>query len=100
MFHEAITIAHIHDGIGHFAEDHAISRIGFCISFKATLLGNKSTSMTVLLRFSVGAAFKWHFFPGLPKRSPEIVPGWTFGTLDTHNSSLQPPIEVRSEPKL
>ncbi len=48
MFHEAISIAHIHDGTGHFAEDHAISRTGFGISFKATLFGNKSAPMTIL----------------------------------------------------
>ncbi|CAK9881336.1 unnamed protein product [Sphagnum jensenii] len=38
MFHEAITIAHIHDATGHFAEDHVISRTRFGILFKATLL--------------------------------------------------------------
>jgi len=32
MFHEAITIAHIHDSTGHFAEDHAIvvQGLAFC----------------------------------------------------------------------
>ncbi len=38
MFHEAITIANIHDATGHFAEDHVISRTRFGILFKATLL--------------------------------------------------------------
>jgi hypothetical protein len=31
-----------------FEEDHAISRTGFGISFKATLFGNKSAPMTIL----------------------------------------------------
>jgi len=48
MFHEAITIAHIHDGTGHFAEDHVISCTGFGISFKATFFGNKSAPMIIL----------------------------------------------------
>jgi len=48
MFQEAITIAHIHDGTGHFAEDHTISRTWFGISFKATLFNNKSAPMTIL----------------------------------------------------
>jgi len=47
-----------------------------------------------------GSYTEWHIFPGLPRRSPEIVPGWTPGTLDTHNSWLRPPIGVRSQPKL
>jgi hypothetical protein len=48
MFHEATTIAHIHDATGHFAEDHVISRTGFGILFKGTLLGKKSAPMTIL----------------------------------------------------
>ncbi len=40
------------------------------------------------------------FFSGLPRKSPEIVPGWTPGTLGTHISWLRPPIVVRSKPKL
>ncbi len=34
---EAITIAHIHDATGHFAEDHVISHTRSGILFKATL---------------------------------------------------------------
>ncbi len=40
------------------------------------------------------------FFPGLPRRSPETVSGYTLGTLGTHISWLRPPIGVRSKPKL
>jgi hypothetical protein len=47
MFHEAITIAHIHDGTGHFCERPRISCTGFGISFKAALLGSKSAPMTI-----------------------------------------------------
>jgi hypothetical protein len=48
MFQETISIAQIHDATCHFAKDHAISRPGFDISFKATLLGNKSAPRTIL----------------------------------------------------
>jgi hypothetical protein len=48
MFHEATTIAHIHDATGHFAEDHGISRTGFGILLKASL---RVTSMHRRLSF-------------------------------------------------
>ncbi len=44
--------------------------------------------------------YKWLFFPGLPRRSPETIPGWSPGTLGAHISRLQPPIGARSKPKL
>jgi len=34
----------------------------------------------------VEATSKWLFFPRLPSWSPEIVPGWSPGTLGAHNS--------------
>jgi hypothetical protein len=64
MFHEAITIAHIHDATCHFGKDHAISHTGFGISFKATLLSNKSAPMTILqsiLLFIIRGFFKFSF---------------------------------------
>ncbi len=48
------------------------------------------------LRYSTAPTSEWHFFSGLPRRSPETVPVWTFGTLVTHNSLLRPPIGMRS----
>jgi hypothetical protein len=62
-FPEAITIAHIQDATCHFAEDHVISRTGFGISFKATLL---ATSLHRRLSFRafflnnvIGRVFSW-----------------------------------------
>ncbi len=43
---------------------------------------------------------EWFFVPGLPRRSPEIVPVWTPGTLGAYNSQLRPPIGMRSEATL
>jgi len=45
----------------------------------------------------VEATSEWHFFPGLPRRSPEIVPDWTPRILGIHNFLLKPPIGMRSE---
>ncbi len=52
------------------------------------------------LRYSAAPTSQWHFFSGLPRRSPEIVPVWTPGTLEAHNSLLRPPIIMRSEENL
>ncbi len=52
------------------------------------------------LRYSAAPTSEWHFFPGLPRRSPEIVPIWTPGILVVHNSLLKPSIEMRSEASL
>ncbi len=52
------------------------------------------------LRRSVETTSKWLFFPGLPglpTGSPEIPP---CGTLEPHNFTSRPQIEVRSEAKL
>ncbi len=47
-----------------------------------------------------GPTSEWLFVPGLSKRSPEIVPVWTLGTLGAHNSQFIPPIGMRTEVKL
>ncbi len=47
-------------------------------------------------RYSAAPTSEWHFFPGLPRRSPETVMVWTPGTLATHNSLLKLPIGMRS----
>jgi hypothetical protein len=39
-------------------------------------------------------------FLGLPRRSPEIVSGWSLGTLGAHISQLQYPIGAKSKPNL
>jgi hypothetical protein len=39
------------------------------------------------MRLSAALASEWHFFPGLPKWSPETVSVWTPGTLGVHNFS-------------
>jgi hypothetical protein len=49
------------------------------------------------LRYSTAPTSEWHFFPGLPSRSLEIVSIWTPRTLGIHNSLLRPPIGMRFE---
>jgi len=56
--------------------------------------------------YSILCVAPWHphsngfLFPGRPRRSPEIVPVWTPGTLGTHNPRLRPLIGMRSEANL
>ncbi len=52
------------------------------------------------LRLSARHTSEWLFVPGLPKGSLEIGKVWTFTTLRNYNSSLRPPIRVRSKAKL
>ncbi len=52
------------------------------------------------LRYSAAPTSEWHFFPGLPSKSPETVPIWTLGTLTAHISLLRPLIRMRSKANL
>ncbi len=52
------------------------------------------------LLYSAAPTSKWHFFPGLPRRSPKTVPVWTPGILAIHNSLLRPLIGMRSKANL
>ncbi len=38
------------------------------------------------LHYSTTPTSEWHFFPRVPRRSPETVPVWTPETLAAHNS--------------
>ncbi len=52
------------------------------------------------LRLSTAPTSEWLFVPGLPRRSPKIVPVWTPGNLGAHNSQLRPLIGIRSKANL
>jgi hypothetical protein len=47
-----------------------------------------------------GGYIQMALFPGTPKLESRNCPDWSPGTLGAHNSRLQSPIAMRSEPKL
>jgi len=65
-------------------------------------LGEATTFPHIVFSAALGGGYiEMALFPGgLPRRSPETVLGWSPETLGAHISQLQPPIRVRSKPKL
>jgi hypothetical protein len=52
------------------------------------------------LHLFTGPTSKWLFVPGLPSGSPEIAQVGTLATLEPHNLTIKPQIEMWSKTKL